>query len=687
MNQRQGGRGGWGRTALAIAVGLGATYGAALAATASVSAEPPAAAGVELAEAVIPPSSAGSGALPAFAAEPMAAHADPVASYTLRATLDPTLHQVRGEGTIVWRNASHIPQREIWLHLYLNAFKNEKTNYMRQRARGFRGGGALADYGWIRVSKLFARELDSELWDKADRHTPGDPDDETDIRVPLPRAIEPGETLTLDVAFVSDLPSVTLRTGFAESFHMVAQWFPKLAKIEPDGRWAHFPFYRFSEFYADYGNYDVTIDAPEGFVIGATGRLDKETAKGGRIERRFLQEDVHDFAFTAWDHFREVTATTADGVALRCLYPPGFDRVATIELDAVRFGLEHFGAAYGKYPYGTVTIVHPPRGAGEAGGMEYPTLITTGGAWWTPETGARAIEGVTLHELGHQWFYGLVATNEHAFPFLDEGLNTYAEGESMEARWPGNSALRLPGGFGVALPSAYRVAAAEVEHNDAVAQSAARFASGSDYGSLVYSRTATILNTLAGVYGPDRVREAIGRYTRRYRFRHPGPEELLGILRDTLGPDAELAARQAIFERGWVDYSVAEISSNRMEPLGGLFGDPQSPSAAPVLDTYGYRGRVLVRRRGTLVFPVDIDLVMEDGSTKRVRWEGKGVTHEVDYEGERRLVGAIIDPEHRVLLDDDLLNNAQNERGGGVGSRVLERGMFGAELLLWLLAP
>ena len=257
----------------------------------------------------------------------------------------------------------------------------------------------------------------------------------------------------------------------------------------------------------------------------------------------------------------------------------------------------------------------------------------------------------------------------------------------MEARWPGHSAVRLPGGFGIALTAGYRVAAAEVEHNEAVAQSAARFASGSDYGSLIYSRSATILNTLAGVYGPDRVREAIGRYTRRYRFRHPGPEELLGVVRETLGPDAELAMRVAVFERGWVDYSVSEVSSSRMEALGGVFGDPEKPAAAPVLDTFGHDGRVLVRRRGTLVFPVDIDLVMEDGSTKRVSWDGKGLTHEINYEGERRLVGAVIDPEHHVLLDDDLLNNARSERGGGPGSRVLERGVFGAELLLWLLAP
>jgi hypothetical protein len=676
------------RTALAVVAGFGMTYGAALALAESLPAKladaPPAEPRAEANTSAPTPKSRAEGGA---AGEPMAAHADPVASYTLRASLDPTTHQIRGEGTIVWRNASSVPLRELWLHLYLNAFKNERTNYLRQRARGFRGGGALSDYGWIRVSKLVARELDgADLWSGADRHTPGDPEDETDIRVPLPRAIEPGQTLTLDVAWVSDLPSVTLRTGHEDSFHMVAQWFPKLAKLEPDGRWAHFPFYRFSEFYADYGTYDVTIDAPEAFVVGATGRLEKETTTNGRIERRFVQEDVHDFAFTAWDKFRDVSATTADGVALRCLYPPGHDRVATIELDSVRYGLEHLGAAYGKYPYSTVTIVHPPRGAEEAGGMEYPTLITTGGEWYSPETGARNIEAVTIHELGHQWFYGLVATNEHAFPFIDEGLNSYAEGMAMEARWPNASAANLFGVLSIALPSAFRAPASEVEHNEIVAQSAARFATGSDYGSLVYSRTATILLTLGNVYGKERVQEAIGRYTRRYRFRHPGPEELIGVVREVVGPEAATTLRAALFERAWVDYAIGEVSSSREEPPGGVFGDPDKPSDAPAVKDL-YRSRVLVRRRGTLVFPVTIELIGDDGSRSEVTWDGQGSTHEIELTGDHKIVAAIVDPQRRVLLDDDLLDNAASVRGRFVAPRVLERGTFAAELFLHLLGP
>src|SRR5262249_59025286 len=120
---------------------------------------------------------------------------------------------------------------------------------------------------------------------------------------------------------------------------------------------------------------------------------------------------------------------------------------------------------------------HPPAGADEAGGMEYPTLITTGGPWFLPRLGARSPDLVTIHELGHQWFYGLVGTNEHVWPFLDEGVNSYAEADSMEARYPDTSAARAFG-LSIGIYAAHRVAAADRAHSAPVAQPASDFVTG-----------------------------------------------------------------------------------------------------------------------------------------------------------------------------------------------------------------
>jgi hypothetical protein len=598
----------------------------------------------------------------------MARGADPVASYKLYATLDTTKHTIEGRGTITWRNASSVPQEELWVHLYLNGFKSPRTVFMRFPGKGsFRGEGSPSEWGSITVKRLALRG--SDLWPAADKTSPGDPDDETDIRVPLPAPVAPGATLELDVEFESRLPNVLYRTGYHDGFYMVAQWFPKLALLSPDGRWAHFTFHHLSEFYADFGRYDVTVDTPDDMIVGAVGKLASEERHDKRVARRFVQDEVHDFAFAAYRDFRELTAPSAGGVAVRLLFPPGHERAAAVEMESVRFGLEHLGEAYGRYPYETLTVIHPPAGAEEAGGMEYPTLITTGGLWYLPWTGVRFLESVSIHELGHQWFYGMVATDEHTFPFLDEGINSYAEIEALETRSPHRSGFD---GLGLSIGTAayMRTEASDVERNAPVAQPASDFVAGQDYVALVYYRTATILITLANVYGKDRVRQAIGLYARRGRFQHPGPELLLSAVREVVGADAEAQLRAALFDRATVDYAVESIDSMPDDPPGT-----------------GWHGDVLVRRRGALCFPVDVDLVSADGAVQRVRWDAAESAAYLPYRGKSMLAAAVIDPEHLVLLDDDLGNNARAMSRSRVSAALLDRLAFAAGALLSGLSP
>ncbi|WP_437290274.1 M1 family metallopeptidase [Sorangium sp. So ce406] len=619
----------------------------------------------------------------------LAARADPIASYTLRASLDPAQHTMRGEGTLVWRNASRAPQRELFVHLYLNGFKNPRTAFLRAPVGGFRGSEILYDYGHIQVTRFAVREMGgADVWPGGKPTTPGDPEDETDIRVELPQPVAPGDAITIDLAWDAHLPSLALRTGHHGSFHMVGQWFPKIARLEPDGTWAHFAYHRLSEFYADFGAYDVTVDVPEGFTVGATGRLVEEQRRDGRAVRRFVQEDVHDFAFAAWDRFREMRATTEDGVAIRCLYPAGNEREAALEIDLVRFGLARLGAAFGRYPYGTLTIVHPPEGAEEAGGMEYPTLITTGGSWLWPAVGVRFVETVTMHELAHQWFYGLVATNEHRHPFLDEGLTTYAEADALRARYGDGSAARLLG-IELDLLAQYRVGAIASGHNGAVAQPATAFIDGEDYAGLAYTRPAVLLATLAGVYGEDVVRRAVGRYARENRFRHPGPEALLEAMRREAGDEAAEALRAGLFDGAWVDYAVAtfqswpaDAASDAPPADAGADAPPAGGSEAPA-----YRGHAVVRRRGSLVLPVDVELHGADGGVQRARWPARESVARIAYAGASPLVAVVIDPDRRVLLDDDLANNARRSDRDLLAPAVLSRASFGVGLALTLLGP
>ncbi len=637
---------------------------------------------------------------------PVREHAADVADYTLRARLDPVAHTVHGEGTIFFRNTSAVALHEVWLHLYLNAFKNERSTFLREPAAGFRGSAPFSDWGTIDVTALSLRPRPAdaagapahegavdllpvlELRPRAGDPSRASDEDETDARVPLPRAIEPGETLALDVSWDDKLPTVVERTGYSGSFHFVGQWFPKLARLEPDGTWAHFPFHHLAEFYADFGTYDVTLDVPEGFTVGATGPVVETRHEGGRRIERHVQADIHDFAWTAWDLF-QAREETIDGVRVRALYPRGFDDDAERELAAVRFALPYFEGRYGRYPYPVLTLVHPPEAASEAGGMEYPTLITTGGAWYGPPF-SRLLELVTVHELGHQYFYGLVATNEVLWPFLDEGVNSYAESDVLRAMLGSGSAVSAPG-FTVSDQAIQAVVGNAFAHDAEVAQPAYAFATGGLYSALVYERTAAILETLRRVYGDAAMDRSLGGYTRTFRFEHPGPEDFLRSFSDGMGSDAAATLRRALFEKGWVDYAVVEVVSHPAAEPRGIFdraGKRETVrSAEPKPGEV--EGWVLVEHRGTLSFPVDIELTLADGTHPRLSWDGRAATARLPYHGTSALRGAVIDPDHTVLLDENLTNNhgSAADAGRTGARRVLERVTYWAELLVEGLAP
>jgi hypothetical protein len=638
-------------------------------------------------------SAASRATVPSFADVPMREHPRHVTSYTLRASLDPNKHAVHGEGTITFENVSSRPLTELWLHLYLNAFKNQSSVFLRTPVGGFRGTTVPSSWGTIDVRKLtWLDGVDGadrrELWAGAELHRQDD-EDETDARVPLPRPLAPGETMTLEVTWDDQLPSVVERTGFDGSFHMVAQWFPKLAKLEPDGTFAHFPFHHLGEFYADYGRYDVTLDVPEAFTMGATGRATEARTEGGRRIERHVQTDVHDFAWSAWDRFH-ARDEKIDGVDVRILFPPSGGAIAERELATLRFALPHYGERYGRYPYDVLTVVHPPPSAQEAGGMEYPTLITTGGSVLTP-AGVLTPELVTIHEFGHQYFYGLLASHETNWPFLDEGLNSYAEAEAMGS-WRGPGSIVDMLGVRVSDIAGHAMQARWNVHDARIAQPAFAFTTGSAYGTQIYSRTATVLETLRRVYGDASMQRALGTYARRFRFEHPTPEALLGVVESELGAPAAKALRTALFDKGWVDYLVEQTSSHPARKPGGIFDKAGKRETVPVelrKDEAKFEGWALVARRGTLALPVDIELVFEDGSKNRVPWDGVGDATRIPYAGSSKLVAVVVDPERKVLLDQDPTNNHAAAGGAAAAGapRVLERLAYWTQLLVQLVGP
>ncbi len=603
-----------------------------------------------------------------------------VASYELSARLDTNAHTVDGSGTLHWVNTSERPTDELYFHLYLNAFANAHTLFQRspfQRARSGRTGNRP---GSIELTRLYARELDRDLLIDLEPHSPGDPADATDRRVGLPKAIAPGEELTLELAWHSVLPDLVERTGVSRDFYLIAQWFPKLARFEKNGVWAHFAFHPFAEFYADFGDYDVQIDVPSRWLVAASGeRLNERLSEGRRVQH-YRANGVHDFAWTAWPHF-ERRSTQVGETAVEVLSPPGHLRNAEVTLDTVRFALPYFEARYGDYPYRTLTVVHPPEHASAAGGMEYPTFITTGGPWHVTAW-SRALETVTVHELGHQWFYGLLASNEERWPFLDEGLNSYAESDVLEARFGRASAASLFG-FELSNEAVHRSLMTLEPLSIPIAAAASEFGSFRQISAVIYARTSLLMRSLANVYGREALSRALAAYAARQRFEHPDPDALLAVMAEQLGPLAHANLRSALFDGGQVNYEVRDLQV-------------RSVAAPPTADANGraaaqsgpgfFESQVTVYRHGELVFPVDIVLTTSAGERIVEHWAAQERSRVISHVGSSPVTHAVVDAERGVLIEENLLDNAVHSTPR-FPARLFERVFYWGQLLLGALEP
>ncbi len=469
----------------------------------------------------------------------LTAHADDRAlprtdqRYEIDVTLDPASHTLVGSERISFVNHSQRPLRELYFHLYLNAFRDHHSVFMREGGTQLRDA-RLQQPGHIEITALHTQAGADLLPSAQAELVPGD---RTQLRVPLPAPLSPRATLVVQVAFRAQLPALLARSGYAGEFHMVAQWFPKLARLDETSGWTSFPYHGLGEFYADFADYRVRITLPARFVVGSSGALTNTEVHGTLRTDELSASAVHDFAFAAYPYFERVEQRV-QGVQVRVLAPRGYAAAAQRQLRVVRAGLLSLGARFGRYPYATLTVIIPPRDADAAAGMEYPTLFVSGGPWWALPAALPdpAQDFVTAHELAHQWFCGMIASNEVAYPMLDEGLAQWATLLQLRELYGSPPSLFA----GRALPidpfdvtRAVYLRRADPVPSSLLAVDAYRFET---LARAVYLRPALVLDALATIHGEERVQRALSNYAHAQRFRHPTPVDLFASFDDVYGP-------------------------------------------------------------------------------------------------------------------------------------------------------
>jgi len=642
---------------------------------------------------------------------------DRVVSYRIDAELDAAKHAVTGKEQLGWRNRSDQPVSSVYLHLYLNAFQNEGSTFFTERkvltAHGRSRGAAQlkkGQWGWIDLKQV-SQGGTALKWSFV--HPDGGPDtDQTVVRIDLAQPVPAGGTLTLDIDFLSQLPRVVERTGWFGDFNLVAQWFPKIGVLELPGergatapRWNVHEFHFNSEFYADFGSFDVKMTVPSDYTVGAVGEQQGEpVVANGKTTYHFTQGDVHDFAWVAAKGYKTLDGSWqgpgSPKVAVRVIYPPEYAGSAQPQLKASTDSLTYFSDTLGAYPYRTLTVVVPPYNASEAGGMEYPTFFTTEGYTKVePDTLSQyASDFVTIHEFGHGYFYGLLASNEFEEPMLDEGLNEYWDQRMLRERkqnlYLSGSLLKSIGfapsltGFGME-----RITAGLKDPADPLGGNAWDRFSSSSYGS-VYSRTATAMHDLEERLGKDVTERAFREYYKRWHFRHPSVADLRATLIDVSG-DAKNVNEvfdQFVYGTAHVDDRVSSIDADEVLPQAGSTlkdgkrsdGDTAAlnkqidkqredwkkahPDAKPGTGPFPWKSTVTVFRAGAPV-PQLLRVTFKDGSHEDVRWNDDRRWARFDFTRPTQVVSAELDPQRQIYLDANKLDDSRTTKSNGAASR------------------
>jgi hypothetical protein len=516
------------------------------------------------------------------------------ADYELRATLHPDTKMLRGSATVRYHNRSPDELRRVFVHLRQNIYK---AGVVRNREVDLTGGVQLQS----------VRHEGEPLAEQSEGDAPGYRVDGTIMRITLPEVLAPGAETTLSFEWQFEIPEApNFRMGHNGEVFFLGYWYPQVAVYDDVHGWAAEPYQGDGEFYMPYGNYDVSITAPQGYLVGATGVLQNEaavlspgarrrlrrarkaggevvsvvnenqrgTVDGDSLTWRFRADGVRDFAFGASGEYVWKASTAQTGgnepVLTQSLYRPDaahWDSSATFVQEATKY----LSDLVIPYPYPEMTVVEGSRILG--GGMEYPMLTVIGSA-----RGPRSLFGTTLHETSHMWFPMLVGSNEKHFAWMDEGPATYNTHRAMVERYGAN-----PWAPGESYY--YRVAGTTDEEPPMRHADQYRFGSPSRYVAS-YNKPALVLHALRGLLGAETFDEAYRTYARRWTEKHPYPYDFFNTFEAAAGRDLDWFWKSLLYETWTLDQAITSVETTGDAVVVTVTNEGHTPMPAPVRVTY-----------------------------------------------------------------------------------------------------
>lgn len=484
--------------------------------------------------------------------------------YRINVRLDDVKHELHATEEFDYLNNSPQALDTIWIHLWPNAYKDNRTALCEQldRMNNLRLHFAAPEQRGFIDSLDFKAPL-PEKYDQPHPLTWGNHPAHGDIAwLKLHEPLPPGGSITISTPFRVKIPSASFsRLGHAGQAYYITQWYPKPAVFDREG-WHAMPYLTQGEFYSEFGSFDVSITLPANYVVGATGELQNATeaawldsiaASGDAMTQasrreakpassatmktiRYKQDKVHDFAWFADKRFivqkGSVTLPrSGNTVTTWTMFTP---KNAKVWADAVTYVSESvrlYSQWVGDYPYSACTAIDGGTAAG--GGMEYPMITII-----NDSDDPFELDVVIAHEVGHNWFYGMLGSNERDHPWMDEGINSFYEMRYVQTRYPDKRMKDLQGipigflthGQGITYRQQnelmYRFNARR--NWDLPPDSPSEEFGMVDYGTTVYAKSALVFDQLRAYLGEARFDSCMRRYFDEWKFKHPSPSDVDG---------------------------------------------------------------------------------------------------------------------------------------------------------------
>lgn len=498
-------------------------------------------------------------------------------------TLNDKEHTLDGFIKMQYFNNSPDTLFYIWFHVWQNAYKNDRTAFTDQQLEN----GSTAFYFSNNDKRGYINRLDFKV-NGSPAKTTDHPLHQDIIKLVLPQPLLPNSNCKIETPFHVKLPFNFSRGGHDGQAYQITQWYPKPAVYDRKG-WHPIPYLDQGEFYSEFGNYEVQITLPENYIVAATGNQIRsiETDNSGSKKTIntipvpappkksfgvkkvnadnsipssskqktifYKQNSIHDFAWFADKSFlvKNDTLTLPSGrtISVAAYFYEKNEPIWRNSIGMIKQAILTKTKWLGEYPYNVVSVVD----GGNGGGMEYPTitLLESGGS-------EKMLDFVINHEVGHNWFYGILASNERQHPWMDEGMNTYYDNRYSLEKYgaagidiiPARSTFikkRLPDDISQTLLQSLIA----VKKDQPIETISEKF-NGANYNMVAYTKTGNWMKNLEEVMGKEAFDNGMKEYYRQWQFKHPYPEDFKKVMEEVSGKNLD-AEFLLLTKKGTID--------------------------------------------------------------------------------------------------------------------------------------